>query len=196
MCGPLVLALPVHETKPAFSIFYRMAYNAGRIFTYSTMGLAIGFMGYVLSLRGFQTKLSYFSGSLLILVALVQLMPFTRLRPIVNLHAGISYFFRRFTVNSHPGRFFALGLVNGFLPCGMVAAALVASLAAGGTLGSLGFMFFFGLGTFPVILAVSLFGIYMPPKLRRAVAISGPLFSVVLGIFLIMRPALLLPHCH
>lgn len=196
MCGPLVLALPVHETRPLISVGYRVVYNLGRIFTYAALGASVGVAGMIFSLRGFQAKVSYAAGALLILFALVQLMPFVHLAFFSRLHARIAGFFRRFTGKPGIARFFAMGSVNGFLPCGMVTSALAASLAAAEPGGSTLFMIFFGLGTFPSMLAASLFGMYMSPRLRRSLALIGPLFSLALGILLLWRPALLVPHCH
>lgn len=196
MCGPLVLALPVHDSRPLVSVGYRVVYNLGRIFTYTALGAVIGSAGLLFSLRGYQTRVSYVAGALLIVLALVQLMPFLHLAFFAALHARIAGFFRGFIGRPGIVRFFALGSVNGFLPCGMVTAALAASLAAGDPAGSALYMVFFGLGTFPVMLAASLFGIYLSPRLKKSLAIAGPLFSLALGMLLLWRPALLIPHCQ
>jgi uncharacterized protein len=77
-----------------------------------------------------------------------------------------------------------------------VTAALAASLAAADFSGSALYMLFFGLGTFPVMLAASLFGIYLSPAAKRVLSFFGPLYGVALGILLLLRPGLMLPHCH
>jgi len=196
MCGPLVLALPLHERRTSLSVAYRVLYNLGRIFTYALLGAVVGGAGFLFSLRGYQARVAYAAGVLLILFSLVQLMPFMHWTFFSALHARIARLLGRFTGNAGPGRFFLLGFVNGFLPCGMVTAALAASLALGAVWGGALFMVFFGLGTFPVMLAASLFGMYLTPRLKRSLALAGPLFSLALGILLIWRPALLVPHCH
>ncbi|MBX3722256.1 MAG: sulfite exporter TauE/SafE family protein [Turneriella sp.] len=196
MCGPLVLALPVHDSRPFFSVAYRVVYNLGRVFTYAALGAAVGGAGLLFSLRGYQTRVSYIAGALLIVFAIVQLMPFLHLAFFSALHARIAGFFRGFIGKPGVMRFFALGSVNGFLPCGMVTSALAASLAAGDPAGSTLYMVFFGLGTFPVMLAASLFGIYLSPRLKKSLAVLGPLVSLALGILLLWRPALLIPHCQ
>jgi sulfite exporter TauE/SafE len=50
----------------------------------------------------------------------------------------------------------ALGALWGFIPCGMVYAALAASLAAGGAIEGGALMLAFGLGTLPALTAVGL----------------------------------------
>jgi uncharacterized protein len=47
------------------------------------------------------------------------------------------------------------GLVNGLLPCGLVYAALVASLGLAGPLRGAGFMIAFGAGTTPAVLVAT-----------------------------------------
>lgn len=93
------------------------------------------------------------------------------------------------------GRFFLLGMLNGFLPCGMVAAALMVSVAAETWSRSIWFMLLFGLGTFPLMLAASVFGIYLGGRVRRILSWLGPVYAFALGLLLIARPALIAPHC-
>ena len=196
MCGPLVLALPVSEKSPFLSVAYRVIYNAGRILTYAFLGAAIALAGLTLSLGGLQAKVSYIAGGLVIVFSLIQLMPFFHSRFFSALHARIARLFSGFIRSPSFMRFFALGGVNGFLPCGMVTAALAASLAADGFSGSSLYMVFFGLGTFPAMLAASLFGIYLSPRIRRVLTVVGPMYGLLLGTLLLVRPSLILPHCH
>ncbi len=55
-------------------------------------------------------------------------------------------------------RFAALGLLWGFLPCGLVYSALALSAASGSALAGGATMLAFGLGTLPAMLAVTLAG--------------------------------------
>lgn len=196
MCGPLVLALPVSGQSHALSVFYRVAYNAGRIFTYTALGAAVGFAGAMLSLRGLQAKISYIAGALLIVFSLFQLLHFFQVGFFASLHGRLLRLFKMTERFPGAARFFMLGSINGLLPCGMVTAALAASLAAGALADGAGYMFFFGLGTFPVMLAASLFGVYLSPAAKRVLAFAGPLYGIALGLLLLLRPSLLIPHCH
>ena len=80
-----------------------------------------------------------------------------------------------------------LGIINGFLPCGLVYIALAASMAAGDIGQSVLYMIVFGIGTFPVMLGISLLGNYIKPVLRRRIYKLVPLFVVILGLLLILR---------
>ena len=71
MCGPLVIAMPVHATNKLQAITGRLLYNLGRIFTYSVLGLMVGIFGQSLTFFTSQQKLSVAIGTLMLLFILV-----------------------------------------------------------------------------------------------------------------------------
>ena len=56
-----------------------------------------------------------------------------------------------------------LGLLNGLLPCGLVYVACAGAAATGGMLAGAQYMAAFGVGTVPMMLAISLSGSLVPP---------------------------------
>lgn len=195
MCGPLVLALPVAENKFSTSLFWRVLYNLGRIATYTVMGALVGLLGVGVSLDWAQANVARAAGVLLIAIALLQLIPFLNMPWFSKAHAKLTQIFSRLWQTRSPLRFFLLGMLNGFLPCGMVAAALMVAFSATNVAEGATFMAFFGLGTLPLMLAASIFGIYLSAKARKAIAVIGPVYPIALGILLLLRPALLHPRC-
>jgi sulfite exporter TauE/SafE len=83
--------------------------------------------------------------------------------------------------------FFLIGNLNGLLPCGFVYVALIASLATQSALSGAMFMASFGLGTFPVMFAISLLGQVINLKLRQKANLLMPVFAIVLGCIFILR---------
>ena len=77
---------------------------------------------------------------------------------------------RRFLPASTPARAFGLGLVFGWLPCGMVYVALIAALATAHPLHGALVMAAFGLGTLPNLLAISAWFRYAATWARGRVA--------------------------
>jgi uncharacterized protein len=195
MCGPLVLALPVNTTSTAASVLYRITYNLGRITTYVALGAIAGITGVALGVN-IQAQVSVIAGIALITVGIVQLMPWAHASLFAGIHRKLSAFARPLATTSPVFRFLVLGMINGLLPCGMVALALAASIGTASVKGSMSYMFFFGLGTFPVMLAASLFGMYISQRVRRWLAVAGPLYGIALGLLLIMRPVLNTGHLH
>ena len=196
MCGPLVLALPVSERGFTSALAARVLYNAGRIFTYALLGAVVGGLGSAVQLKGFQKYLSYAAGSMLILISLLQLAPALQLHFLSRMQMAVRNLLTRAASKAGPGKFTLLGVANGFLPCGMVAMALMASLAAGSLKDGVLYMLFFGLGSFPLMLAASLFGVYLKPKLRGFLTVAGPVYGIALGVLLLLRPGWILPDCN
>jgi sulfite exporter TauE/SafE len=77
-----------------------------------------------------------------------------------------------------------LGVLNGFLPCGLVYVAAAGATATGGIFSGAQYMALFGLGTVPMMLAISLSGKLVPfawrLKLKKAIPISVCLLASLL----------------
>jgi sulfite exporter TauE/SafE len=82
---------------------------------------------------------------------------------------------------------FITGILNGFLPCGLVYMALLGAIGIGTPLESSLFMMFFGLGTFPMMFAIALSGNFISIKWRNLFNKAVPYFVVILGIVFILR---------
>jgi len=189
MCGPIVLVLP-RSAAPLTSLLGRLLYNLGRTVTYAFMGLIMGFIGELISLAGYQQALGIVVGSLMVLAGLFPgriarlLTPGEGLGPwLGKLKSALGGLFQKGTLVS----LFTIGLLNGFLPCGLVYAALGASLAAGGLVPGVLLMVMFGLGTIPALLALSYAGDLLTLGLRRRLQRLLPLALVIMGLLFILR---------
>ncbi|MEI6411389.1 MAG: sulfite exporter TauE/SafE family protein, partial [Bacteroidota bacterium] len=161
MCGPLVLALPLDAAGKRHVIGQMLLYHSGRILMYATLGILFGLLGKGIALAGFQKVLSITAGLLMIVMAFAA----WRFEQLVARIPGFGTFSQR--VKTQMGRMlrqngakalFTMGMLNGLLPCGMVYAALAGAIASfGGVEGGL-FMLIFGVGTLPLLLAVSVLG--------------------------------------
>ncbi len=195
MCGPLVLALPVDDGRVWISVFYRVIYNLGRILTYALLGGIAGLVAALFSLQLLQARVAQVAGVLLLCVAVLQLLPHFRVAFFTRAHAAVAKSIAPLLRRAGNGRFFVLGMLNGLLPCGMVAAALMVSIAAESWLSGVGYMLAFGAGTFPLMLLASVFGIYLSGRVRQVMSWLAPLYAIALGVLLLLRPALVAPHC-
>jgi len=195
MCGPLVLALPHGNGSLGLAIFYRLVYNLGRITTYATLGLIAGLAGKALVLQMAQAQVARLAGALLITVAVLQILPRFQIRLFSQAYGAFTRYLSPKIQHMGSGRFLLLGVLNGFLPCGMVAAALVVSVAAETPVEALGYMAIYGAGTMPMMLAASLMGLYLAARTRKILTLLGPAYGLALGILLFLRPGLVAPHC-
>ncbi len=161
MCGGIVGALSLQSPagKPSFVV--HLAYNVGRIFSYALAGLLAGAVGYAAgNLMALQRGLYVFAS--LMLVALgIYLLGATQALAFVE--KGGQAIWRR--IQPFTGRFLPvrgvaqalpLGMLWGWLPCGLVYSALTTALASGSALRGAATMLAFGLGTLPNLLLAGL----------------------------------------
>lgn len=198
MCGGIVGALTFGlpesiRARPLSAWPFHFAYNLGRITSYTLAGaLAGGVGGLVLHLTqvhqaqqvlqvvaaAFMLALGLYLGGWW--TGLVQIERLGRL-----LWRRMEPFGRRFLPVASPLQAFALGLVWGWLPCGLVYSVLVWSLAAGSALDGAQLMLSFGVGTLPNlllmgVLAAKLSQFVHQPWPRRVAGGLVVLFALVL----------------
>ncbi len=194
MCGGIVGALnaglPQSGRSPLSRIGHHLSYNAGRIASYVMAGAVAGFAG---SLIAEATLGSVAPIGRLIAGILMILLGFylagwwhaiTVLEKLgLHLWKRIQPFGSRFLPVETPSRAFGLGLVWGWLPCGLVYSALaLAIVAASPGQGAL-IMLGFGLGTLPALLAMGgvaehVMALVRKPALRQIAGASVILFGL------------------
>ena len=190
MCGPLALALPGKRAARWRYLTERMLYNLGRAVTYVLLGAAVGILGRLVALGGYQQAISIFVGGLMILAATVPWVQrrFQTLEQWTSQWMGkvvqsIQALYRR----GGAGAMLGIGLLNGILPCGFVYAGLGTALTAGSVGTSMLFMGGFGLGTIPAMFAMSTAGRWLPTRWRRRLTRLVPLGLILVGFLLIWR---------
>lgn len=190
MCGPLALALPIGNAKGIKRVFLVLSYNSGRIITYSLFGFVFGLIGYSIVLGGYQQLLSIFAGCVLLLIVLLP----SNLKFKSNLQARLFGFFEKIKrklsallIKEGYKPLLLIGLLNGLLPCGLVYAAAVGSLATGNAWKGALFMLCFGAGTLPLMFGLSWFKQFISIKSRNFIRKATPVFVVSLALLLIVR---------
>jgi len=207
MCGPLVLALPKTAGARSGDLFGKLLYNGGRILTYCILGALFGMLGQSLVFAGVQRWLSLGAGAI-ILIGLLVSMRYQLSAPatfiLSRVKSGMGRALRQRTRSS----LFALGFLNGFLPCGLVYVACAGAVAAGGFIPSISYMLLFGLGTLPMMLGLALAGGGLQAAIRLRFQKWIPAGVCCVALLLIVRglslgipylsPDLTLPNtaCH
>lgn len=190
MCGPIAIALPTGDVTPLTLLSGRLLYNIGRSITYGIMGLVAGLVGQAIYVGGYQQMLSIALG-ILLLLAVILPGRFGALLTGSKFHARLTTKLRtvwtRLTASSSQSSLFAIGLLNGFLPCGLVYVALAGAVSTGNSLTGGLYMVTFGLGTLPVMLAMSLAGRLLGAGIRRRMRQLLPVGAVVLALLFILR---------
>lgn len=165
MCGSIVGVFTAQAPKDAPRWPFHLAYSGGRIASYAVAGALAGALGQAgLLMRDavpVQHLLFALSSLMLIVLGMYLAGLWGAARQLERLGSGLWKRLQPFTarllpVNTVP-RALGLGVLWGWLPCGLVYSVLVTSLASGSaSKGSL-IMLAFGLGTLPNLLAIGLF---------------------------------------
>ncbi len=191
MCGPLAMGFAgFGSTKNRVGIvFHSIFYNLGRVLSYMVLGFAFGLLSSAATLSGIQNALSVLAGCVLILLFFLSLD--------LERVFGRSFLYQKFTVlvqkklsnlfKKHSPNPLIFGLINGFLPCGMVYLALTGALTAGSVFYSIAFMFFFGLGTFPALFALMVSPGFISWRTKIPFSKILPVIGFALGLYLIWR---------
>lgn len=185
MCGPLAMALPVHNFSKPVRIFKILTYNFGRILTYSILGFLFGLLGKGFVISGYQQFLSIFSGIFILLFLLVPRfsMRIQSIRFVSKVKQGMQHFLR----NRNTGALFILGLLNGLLPCGLVYVAIAAAIASGQPMQASKFMMLFGLATLPTMFSFSYLVPMLNKKRQSFFRKLSPAFVIVIALVLVLR---------
>lgn len=190
MCGPIALALPVHQRSPLGKITGILLYNLGRTFTYTLLGFLLGFIGNALNLAGLQRGLSVGTGVLMLGAAAYSSHWLDRLATPPFLQKGVQAVKKKLGNLLHNRSFsalFLLGTLNGLLPCGLVYMALISSVAAGNVGEGALFMALFGIGTVPAMSAAAFIKNLFSVPLRNRARRLMPAFVAAVAILLILR---------
>jgi len=190
MCGPIAMMLPVDRTNPSRKALQILVYHLGRLTAYGLLGLVFGLLGRGFYLAGMQQHLSITVGVLMIVVAVVPEKVLARYnfskpvyKAIASIKSHLGQQFKRKSVDA----LFTIGLLNGFLPCGMVYAALFGALAMPNLMSSMSYMFLYGLGTVPLLSAVVYASQWISMPVRQRIQKLIPVVAVCIGLLFIVR---------
>ncbi len=188
MCGPIALAIPLHGYVGIQRYITIFAYNIGRAVTYAILGAMMGMIGASMSFFGWQQKISVISG-IIILLLLIKSQWSNYSIPILDtFFSKVKLYMQRFlNPNMGWGGRFALGMLNGLLPCGLVYIALASALAMTSVPQSSIYMFFFGVGTIPAMFSISFFQKPVLAFLRGNGKYIVNIFVMVMAVMLILR---------
>ena len=194
MCGGIVAALnmgaSIEPTNRPRSLFgYHLLYNLGRIGSYLLVGLAAGSLGSEL-LHSNPAVGKLIAAAFMIALGLYLANWWRGLSALEklgqHLWRRIQPLTQRLLPIRNPGQAFLLGILWGWLPCGLVYAVVAWALTAGSALEGALLMLGFGIGTLPAMLiagnALRFFSSWArSPRLRTLAGISIIAFGIYSG---------------
>ena len=186
MCGGINLSQslprgdPSSGGAPAFAP--AVLYNVGRVLSYAASGALLGTVGYLMGTgagTGFsptaQGALKLAAGAYMALMGagMMGLSPLPRV--------GLPFAGRIFSrVGARAP--FAVGLLNGLMPCGPLQTVQLIALTSGGPFAGAAVMLSFGLGTVPLMLGFGALVSALGRRFRSAVHSVGAVLLAVMGL--------------
>lgn len=200
MCGGIVgaltLGLPKQDAASGRFWVLQLSYNLGRILSYVIAGTIAGGLGLLLAQAGplqyTQQMLSIIAGLFMIMLGLYLGGWWTGLARVEKaggvIWKRIEPLGRKLLPVHSPAQAFLLGMVWGWLPCGLVYSALIWTLSAGGLAEGALLMGAFGLGTLPNLLLMGAAAGWMGGLLRKPLArkIAGGLV-IAFGLMMLLQ---------
>ncbi|HEX9152624.1 MAG TPA: sulfite exporter TauE/SafE family protein [Flavobacterium sp.] len=190
MCGPIAMMLPVDRSNQVKKATQIITYHLGRLVAYGTIGFIFGLVGKGFFMAGLQQKLSIFIGIAMIIVVLTPEQIFAKYnfsKPIFKLMSKVKTALGSQFKNKSYTSLFIIGLLNGFLPCGMVYVALFGAIAMQNEALGVLYMIVFGLGTVPLMSSVVYVNSFLTVGLRNKIQKAIPYVAVVIGMLFILR---------
>lgn len=190
MCGPIAMMLPVDRNNEAKRVTQIITYHLGRLTAYASIGLIFGLLGRGFFLAGLQQKMSIIIGVIMIIVVLIPEKKFANYnfsKPIYKIISKVKSNLGAQFKNKSYKSLFTIGLLNGFLPCGMVYVALFGAIAMQSAIYGVLYMLLFGLGTMPLMTIVVYINSLLKLPFRNKIQKAIPYVAVVIGVLFILR---------
>ncbi|MDR0730759.1 MAG: sulfite exporter TauE/SafE family protein [Treponema sp.] len=191
IASPAAPALPPGGVPPKHreALLPPVLYNAGRIVSYTAVGVLVGALGSVISVSGrFQGIVQIVAGIFMVIMGINMLGLFPALRRLnPRLPAGLKARLGPILAKGRGGRSpLLVGLLNGLMPCGPLQAMQLYALSTGSPLAGGLAMFLFGAGTAPLMFGIGalsslLSGAAKGPAFTRRVAQTGAVLITVMG---------------
>ena len=212
MCGGIVLAYSTIKIDPKSSKVSQstahLLYSLGRVFTYSVLGAIFGALGGVVTFSNTANGIMLIVAGLAMVLAGLSLMGKIKFLTLIEHSFSSSPFYKdmfKRVLNSRSNfSFFALGMLNGLLPCGFVYFfAITAASTASPLYGAL-VMAIFGLSTIPAMFSLGFLASLSSATNFRNMMMSLSSFAVIIyGIYTIyngydyiVRAEKTLTECH
>ncbi len=195
MCGGIVAAYA--STLPSGGrgdVWPHVLYSLGRTVTYALIGALVGGLGSAVEvgarLAGAQGAMSVLAGGVMILLGVGMLgwkLPGIGRLPTFASSPRFQGAFQRVLRTDARWRTFGIGVLNGFLPCGMVYSGAALALSSAHPLTGALTMASFGLGTLPAMLMLGLLAYRLGTQLRERLQQVGALVLIGVGVMTIWR---------
>jgi sulfite exporter TauE/SafE len=212
MCGGIVVAYTTIKIHPASPIVSKsqahLLYSLGRVLTYTFLGALFGVLGNTVMFSGNARGILLIVAGVAMLLAGLSLLGKLKFLSLIEHSFSSSTLYKKtfkIILNSKSNSsFFALGMLNGLLPCGFVYFFAITAVGTADPVYGALVMAIFGLSTIPAMFGVGfLTSLATATSFRNmmmslsAVSVLGyGAFTIYKGYLFIEDPAPSAQHCH
>jgi len=190
MCGGINLSQTIsthnseHPKNTLTSLKPSFLYNSGRVVSYTIVGAFVGALGSVVSFSGYAKGIvAILAGGFMIIMGINMLNIFPSLKKFnPRLPRFIVNFMNHEKIKSNSQ--FYVGLLNGLMPCGPLQAMQLYALSTGDPIKGALSMFFFSLGTTPLMFGLGAISSILSKKFTNKMLQVSAVLVVVLGFFM------------
>ncbi len=192
MCGGIVLAYTSTKVDDrwgkAKQAIAHLAYSFGRITTYTLLGAIFGYLGGVATFNNIANGTLWIVAGILMILAGLSLIGKVRFLTLIEHSFSKSRWyqesFRKLLHSRSLGSFFALGMLNGLLPCGFVYFFAITAASTGSPFWGAVVMFIFGISTIPALFSLGFFvGLFKQTSLRNTMIKLAAVLVILYGLF-------------
>ena len=207
MCGGFILAYSNAKMDENWSKAHQSTahflYNIGRVTSYIILGALFGLIGsaFIVTLTTWGILLIFVG----ILMVLMGLSLMGKLKFLTALEVNISKYkiygtlYRKLIQSKSLPSFYALGILNGFIPCGLVYIFGTFALASGSVTSGMLVMAIFGIATVPILFVFGFIASIIQKSSFRKTALSIAsilvigygVFSLVKGTMMLVKPGMI-----
>lgn len=193
MCGGFIVAYSSAKIEPNSSsssqLFAHFLYNLGRVFSYVLIGASLGYLGQNISYSKIAAGYVYFFVGIFMVLMGFSLMGklkfLTSIESSLALHPKVKEIFSNLIKSKKKSSFFYLGMLNGFLPCGVVYFFAVSAIASASWYKGAAIMIIFGISTIPVLFGLGFFvGFLKSINFRELMVKISSIIVILYGIYL------------
>ena len=192
MCGGIVMAYSSTKIGEGWSKSQQatshLSYSIGRVTSYALLGALFGLVGSVVAFSDTSVAVLFtVAGVAMILSGLSLLGKIKFLTKIEHSVSSTDWYkntFKKLLHSDKTSSFFALGMLNGLLPCGFVYFfAITAASTASAFYGAL-VMLIFGLSTIPALFSLGFFvGLFKQSSIRTILMKISAVLVILFGVY-------------
>jgi sulfite exporter TauE/SafE/copper chaperone CopZ/plastocyanin domain-containing protein len=201
MCGGIALSQSIESNaKPSLATESRLSrlipgllYNGGRVLSYTIVGGLVGTLGSAFNFSPLVKGLiAGAAGAFMVLLGLKMLGILSKMpQPGRILPASFRNAFQSFTSAFRKRGPFAVGILNGLMPCGPLQTMQLYALGTGSILAGAFSMFIFSAGTVPLMLVFGAVAAFLPRNILPVIVRASAVLVMFLGIMTFSRAAAL-----